>query len=151
MDKEIYNYIPHRKHMAIIDNILSLDKELFAVAVNINNESLLFQKEGVPSYCAIEYMAQSVAAYNTIFLEENKKTKIGFLAAVRNFKTTVAYFKENSQLKITVEPSLIVANSGSFNCKVEVENQVVATGRITAYVPTEVELDHFKNEGLKNE
>ena len=35
MNKEILNYIPHRRTMVLVDQIVSKDKDNFAVQINI--------------------------------------------------------------------------------------------------------------------
>ncbi len=147
MDKEILNYIPHRNTMALLDRIVCKEIEGFNVEVKITKDSALFSDDGVPSYCGVEYMAQSIAAYNTLFLEKiNKLPRIGFMVSIRNFKTSVEKFKLGDCLNIMVDPVLIVATSGSFNCKILINNEEVSSSKITAYVPTDEELEVFKRE-----
>lgn len=142
--KSVLNYIPHKKTMALIENIYSFEKDNFEIGLEITEKSLLVSKEGVPSYFGVEFMAQSIAAYNTYFLEESKRSKIGFMVSIRGYKATIANFPIGSSLRIHVSPVLIVSNSGTFNCKIFCNGNEAASGRITAYVPTVEELEEFK-------
>lgn len=144
--EEVTKFIPHRQRMVLIDEIENISKEEFIARVNITTDSLLYTEAGVPSYCGIEYMAQAIAAYNTIYYTSNQKIKIGFIVSVRNFQTQTTHFKFGDQLEISVIPVLIVQNSGSFTCTITCNNEEVASARITAYVPTEEELELLKKE-----
>jgi len=149
MSKEILNYIPHRRTMVLIDRIINKDKDRFAVEVKVDENSLLYSKKGVPSYCAIEYMAQSVAAYSSLFLERNKNaSKVGFIVSIRAYKCSRGFFQMNENLKVLVKPIMVVSNSGTFNCEIMIGDEQVSKARITAYVPSELELEKMKKDKI---
>ena len=142
--ESVLNHIPHKKAMALIENIYSFENDNFEIGLEITEKSLLASEEGVPSYFGVEYMAQSIAAYNTYFLEESKRSKIGFMVSIRGYKAASPNFPIGSSLRVHVSPVLMVSNSGTFNCKILSDGKEVASGRITAYVPTVEELEEFK-------
>lgn len=146
MENEILNYIPHRRTMALIETIKKKDKENFVIGLEITENSALSTLQGVPTYCGVEYMAQSIAAYNTMFYSEGERAKIGFMVSIRNFKSSKEFFEIGSSLEVHIDPVLIVSNSGTFNCKILSNNNEISSARITAYVPTEEELEKFKRE-----
>ena len=147
MNKEILNYIPHRRTMVLVDQIVSKDKDNFAVQINIKESSLLYCDKGVPSYCAIEYMAQSVAAYSSLFLEKNESaSKVGFIVSIRAYKSSRDFFKKGEKLKVKVNPVMFVSNSGTFSCELFIGGKVISKARITAYVPSQSELEKMKKE-----
>lgn len=141
---EILSLVPHRNNMLLIDSVLSDDPENFIVKKFIDETFCFLEKEGVPSYCAVEMMAQGVCAYNTTHYTENKKIKIGFMVSIRNFKSNMDFIPMNSELEIVVKPVLIVKNSGTFECFVMLGGKRVSSARITAYVPSEKELKLLK-------
>ncbi len=141
----ITNYIPHRKEMVLIENITNFSEDAFEVSLEISKTSVLYKKDlGCPSYCSIEYMAQSIAAYNSIHFESRDKVNIGFLVAVRKFCADREFFKLGDKITIKVKPILYVENSGSFECEVLVNNEISCKSRLTAYVPSAQELKKLK-------
>lgn len=146
MNDVLKKLIPHRKHMALIDEIVSFDEENFTSIVKVTTNSLLYTDLGVPSYTGFEYMAQTVAAYNTYTCTDENLSKIGFIIAIRNYKSTVSYFKNMDELIVSIKPILKLTNSGSFECSISLKDEVICTGKITAYVPTHKELEEFKKE-----
>lgn len=148
MTNDILKYIPHRNSMVLIDKIVDHSLETFCVEVKVTTKSLLYSERGVPSYTGIEYMAQSIAAFNTLHYSKDgdERAKLGFIVSVRSFKSEIEFFKEGDVLNIFVEPILIVKNSGSFNAQIKINNNIVSTARVTAYVPTLEELEDLKKE-----
>jgi predicted hotdog family 3-hydroxylacyl-ACP dehydratase len=146
MNKEILNYIPHRNIMALVQSIVNREKENFTIGISINKDSILSTEYGVPTYCGVEYMAQSIAVFDTMFYSEYNRVKIGFMVSIRNFKSSQEYFALGSQLLIKIEPILITENSGTFNCKIINDNQEISSAIITAYIPTKEELKKLKRE-----
>ncbi len=145
---EITKFIPHRGTMILIDEIIDDSKDNFSIEVKITKNSLLYSDKGVPSYAGIEYMAQSIAAFNSIHFKNKELAKIGFIIAIRNYKSKDIFFQLGQVLIIKVSPLLIINNSGSFNCTIEENDNVLASGKITAYVPTIGELDMLKKETI---
>ena len=142
--RDLSKYIPHRDLMVLIDEIVDDSKDAFCTRVIITEKSVLYSSLGVPSYCAIEYMAQSVAAYNSIHFENRSKSKIGFIIAVRSAKLMDLHFKKNQVLDVFVMPEFIINNSGTFVCKIISNEKEVSFARITAYAPTDDELHRLK-------
>lgn len=145
--RNVINYIPHRGKMLLIDKVINREREQFAVEVNMTAKSSFASHKGVPTYCVLEYMAQSIAAYNTLHFSEDKRSKIGFIISVRNLKNQLEFFPLNEKLIIKVRPVLIVSSSGTFNCMAYINEKKVSSARITAYVPTREELERFKSYG----
>lgn len=146
LEKEIYKYIPHRGKMALLDKVEITGEDKIEVLVNISKDSLLCTEKGVPTFCSVEYMAQTVAAYSTAFLSDGSNNpKIGFMVSIRNFKCVQEYFEIGTQLQIKIEPVLVVENSGTFLCQVESKGETLSSARITAYVPESGELEKFRH------
>ena len=115
MDRDLTKYIPHRENMILLDGIVDSSKDGFCAQVNIKETSVLINDGKVPNYVTIEYMAQSVAAaFNTTHYSSEDQPRIGFIIAARSFIANRPYFELGDSLRITVEPVLVVENSGSF-------------------------------------
>lgn len=149
MNTDITQHIPHRGQMILIDNIIDKSEDNFTVEVLSSSSSLLSTSKGIPAYCCVEYMAQTISAYNNIYAMSGvpaKEPQIGFILAIRKFKCEIDYLPVDSRFIIKVTPILIVNNSGSFECSMELEGRVIATGKITAYEPSAEELIKFQEE-----
>lgn len=149
MKADITSYIPHREKMVLLDSLVDESQENFTATLKTSDESLLVTNQGIPAFCGIEYMAQSIAAYNNIYAMSGVKSetpKIGFIIAIRKFESTIDYFPLDRDLFIKIEPILVVANSGSFNCTISMDNETICSGKITAYEPSDEELEKFKRD-----
>lgn len=145
MRNDIEKLLPHRGKMLLIDEIISKERDNFVTTYKIKENSLLFSDRGVPSYALIEYMAQSIAAYNSFFYSKGKdESKIGFIVRVRKFQCAVSYFSLGSCLKIKVSSKLVVDKMGSFVCTAFLGDEKIGSAKITAYVPTREELKQLR-------
>lgn len=135
----IESVVPHEHPMILIDELIQYDEIKASCQVTITAKSNFYNttSNSVPSYVAIEYMAQSIAA----FANANKKDKgeevaIGFLVSSRKFKVFVSEFKLAAKLNIKVE-QLYLEESGlaAFNCEVEQDSELVAKAKINIFQP----------------
>ncbi len=135
----IEQVVPHDHPMILIDELLKYDQEKACCQVTITPTSNFFnaQKQSVPSYVAIEYMAQSIAAFaNANEKDKGGEVAIGFLVSSRKFKVYVSEFSLAAQLVVCVE-QLYVEESGlsAFACKVEQNDKLVAEAKINIFQP----------------
>ncbi len=144
MNEVLENLIPHKNSMFLLDSISDRSKTNFTVQVRINNNSFLCKAQGIPSYCGIEYMAQSIAAYNSLHFKNSGGPQVGFIIGVRDFHSTLLFFEQEALLNIRINPVLIMEHSGVFDCEIIIEEKTVAKGRITAYIPSASELEELK-------
>lgn len=137
--------IPHRRTLKLIENIEDTSKDNFLSSLVIKEDSFMYTDSGVPSFCSLEYMAQTIAAYNAYHYSNNNEAKIGFIVSIRKLFNTISYFELGTKLTVNVNPVLIVKNTGNFDCSVFIDGQKVSSAKITAYLPTSEELEEFKN------
>lgn len=85
--------IPHKGKMLLIDKIENIDFENKTIITfaTINKENIFYETDGIPSYIFTEYVAQSCAAYNSFYKEnnlennrENTNEKIGFILNIKS-------------------------------------------------------------------
>ncbi len=144
-------YLPHRPPMILIDNILTSQSEHFSCGLAITEQSLGYAKGlgGVPSWFGIEYMAQTIAAFNGVHGSETNQAKpheveIGFLIGIRNYQVKHPLFPLDARLEIHVAADLVMNNSGSFQCKILQNGCELASGSLTTYKPDNETLEKLK-------
>lgn len=81
--------IPHKGKMLLIEKIENIDFENKTIITfaTINKDNIFYETDGIPSYIFIEYVAQSCAAYNSFYKEnnrENQNEKIGFILNIKS-------------------------------------------------------------------
>jgi predicted hotdog family 3-hydroxylacyl-ACP dehydratase len=134
-DIDLVKIMPHKAPMLLIERVLKNTPEELIAGVTIHQGSFGLENSAVPSWFGIEYMAQSIAAYNGLNSPSTGKPEIGFLVGVRNYLVKVQEFALESELEIHIYPNFIVENSGSFDCKIKLAGQEIAEALITTYKP----------------
>lgn len=136
--------VPHDHPMILIDELLHYDTDKACCQVTIHQGSNFYnvKKQSVPSYVAIEYMAQSIAAFaNANEKDRGGEVAIGFLVSSRKFKVLVSEFPLGEKLDVCVE-QLYVEESGlsAFDCLVKRGNELLATAKINIFQPSDASL-----------
>ncbi|WP_299082003.1 3-hydroxylacyl-ACP dehydratase [uncultured Paraglaciecola sp.] len=135
----IEQVLPHSHPMILVDKLECYSAISAECSVKIGQHSNFFNSErnSVPSYVGIEYMAQTIAAYaNALKLEEGGKVSLGFLVSSRSYTTQVREFTLGTELHIYVELLLKEANGLSvFSCAIKQGEQVVVEAKINVFEP----------------
>ncbi len=143
MKAVIEDLILQRHPLLLLDEVINSCKSWYTTKVYITEESLLCTDKGVPAWAGIEYMAQSVAAYNTSFICQEMEPQVGFIIGVRQFECDIESFPVGSELSIYVQELFIDEQSGSFDCKINLDSHPVCRARLTTYIPTHQQLVEF--------
>lgn len=146
MNIDLVKIMPHKEPMLLIDKILSHNSEKLKAGVTITEKSLGFENGFVPSWFGVEYMAQTIAAFNGLNYSDGGDPEIGFLVGVRNYKAVSDKFVLGSELEISITPDFIIDNSGSFTCKIEERGQLIAEALLTTYKPDQEFIKKLRNE-----
>lgn len=152
MSYDLDKILPHRAPMVLLDEVLFSSPEKLVAKVNISEKSFGFEKDNVPGWFGVEYMAQAIAAYNGILAmtaNAGGKPEIGFLVGVRTYKAHISSFDLGSELEVTVTPNFILDNSGTFNGSISLRGAMVAEALISTYKPDGKTLEKLR--GLKSE
>lgn len=103
--------VPHSGLMSLLTRITDYGDDWLQAEVDITDDSLFLQEQGVPSYVGIEYMAQAVAAYAGIQEKfDDKEPKIGFLLGTRRYSVNTEWFPLGSTLTIHVTREMVAEN-----------------------------------------
>jgi 3-oxoacyl-[acyl-carrier-protein] synthase-1 len=124
--------------MLLLDRIVRHDADSLAAEVEIREETLFREDEGVPAYVGLEYMAQACGAFAGASARiAGEEVKIGFLLGTRDFEAVVPFYRLGDYLTVTATPLYWDGGMGSFDCKIEIGGTLVATARLAVYQPDE--------------
>jgi predicted hotdog family 3-hydroxylacyl-ACP dehydratase len=139
--------LPHGAAMTLIDRLVEYDAKRSVGAVTIEHTSRFFDGVGVPAWVGIEYMAQTIAAHAGYEARQRgEPPAIGFLLGTRAYRSELAVFPLGTELTITIEPLVVDAGFGAFQCSIATDC-VVATAIVNTYQPSVRELLPFRREG----
>ena len=136
---DIRSLIPHSGAMVLLDRVIAADEESLCAEVRIRLDSLFCAADGVGAWVGLEYMAQTIAAFAGYTAYARGETvKPGFLLGARRYECTLPMFSPGSLLRVHVRRVLQSDNGlGSFQCRIEHEDQEVATATLTVFQPAD--------------
>lgn len=146
MDLPLSKLIPHSGVMRLIEEPIDFSEEMGKTSLIIREDSFLYSpNKGVPSYLAIEYIAQTAAAVQGFSGLKNPGTpKLGFLLGVREYKTNTDYFTLGSFLEVTVTLLIKSGNVARFQGRVYCQGDEIASAILTTIEPDNEILENLK-------
>lgn len=124
-DPQLYELIPHRPPMLLINEVVAVDQRSSSSIVTIDSEASFFEaNKGVPSWVGLEYMGQTAALIAGHQLKEGLiEPHLGFLLGTRAFKAEQAYFEPDTLLLVSCsEKALVGDNLATFDCSISLHN-----------------------------
>ncbi|ACR11333.1 conserved hypothetical protein [Teredinibacter turnerae T7901] len=112
--------LPHAEPMVLLSRIVATAETWLEAEVDHRHPTVFSQTNGdTPAWVALEYMAQTVAAYAGLKRRQSGRVpNVGFLLGTRNFDVNVPCFKHGEALRIKVKPVLESDNDISlFQCE----------------------------------
>ena len=134
---DIRSLIPQSGAMVLLDRVIAVDEESLCAEVRIRPDSLFCAASGVGGWVGLEYMAQTIAAFAgyTAYLR-GEAVRPGFLLGARRYECTLPMFSPGNLLRVHVRRLLQSDNGlGSFQCRIEHEEQEIATATLTVFQP----------------
>lgn len=139
-----HELLPHGPEMTLIDRLSESTDARSVGVVEITPETRFAGATGVPAFVGIEYMAQTIAARVGFLARlEGKPPPIGFLLGTRSYVSAIAEFPMGSSLRIIVEPLLVDAGFGSFQCRIEADS-VLVSSILNTYQPSAEEVEAIR-------
>ena len=128
--------VPHKGAMVLLDKILSVSEEELTAQVTITATTLfLNEKNYVPAWIGIEYMAQAVAAWAGVQRKKvGNDAKIGFLLGTRKYTCYGSKFFLDDVLNIHITRKYQESELAVFDCKIST-NELLATAALNVYQP----------------
>ena len=136
--------MPHRGGMLLLERVLEHDGDSTLARVVVGGQSWLQREDGsVPSWLALEYMAQCVAAHEGLRARaEGRPPPLGFLVAAHGLRLHRANFAADALLRVRARrlrgrPGLGVL---SHQCSVhgvgeDGNDALLAEGRLSVSLP----------------
>lgn len=125
-NKDLYELLPHRPPMLLINDILAVSESSASAMAVIDAESSFYESgNGVPAYVGLEYMGQTAALIAGYQLKHGLvKPHLGFLLGTRSYKTNVDYFAENTRVIVECFEKAVVGDElATFDCTIRYENE----------------------------
>lgn len=147
--------LPHRPPMVLIDAVESFDPEqkTLTARVAITPKQIFYfgERDGVPNWVAIEYMAQTSAALAGCYdkhVNPDQPARPGLLLGTRKLDLKLARFEAGRIYHVTASNAFWDADAAAFECSIRDEaGEVVATATLNAYRPPD--LEEFLKEQAK--
>lgn len=119
--------VPHSASMSLLDEIIGFDEESLQASLIIRDDSTFVEKQGVPSWVGLEYMAQAIAAYaGAQAKNKGEPVKIGFLLGTRKYNCSEPFFTVGQKLMIHVNKEIDNVNGLSvFLCTITSDRLLV--------------------------
>lgn len=133
--------LPHGAGFTLLDTIVEYGEDYAVCSVRVKPTSLFFEAgRGVPSWVAIEYMAQTIAVYGGITrLQRGKPVQIALLLGTQTMECRSTYFRAGEELTIRIHSLVLSATGvGVFRCELHDESGLQAKADIKAYQPEDI-------------
>lgn len=128
--------LPHTGPAVLLDGVLACDDKSLSAEVAIHPGSSFFQRNGVPAYVGIEYMAQACGAFSGVAAKRNGEApRMGFILGTRRYHATRAWFGDGQRLVVRVELVYRDGEVGVFDCSVLSEDEIVASAQLIVAEP----------------
>lgn len=126
--------------MRLLDELCHYDTETATCRVSLTEDSSFMRDRRVAAVVAIEYLAQCVAAYATLYPSgpvasavQASKPRIGYLVGVRRLDLMAEYFVPGDELMVTVKHVWGGAEGAQFEGLVKRAGAVVASATLTVF------------------
>lgn len=120
---DIEDLIPHKKAMCLIKRVIDWGEDWCQVEVDVADSGAFMVDGYVPTYVAIEYMAQTVAALAGLRAKaHNKSIQLGLLLGTRLLFSSVDKMKADLTLTVLVKEIFSEDNGMAvYECQLEGE------------------------------
>lgn len=131
------DFIPHRKPMVFIDEIIEIGENFAIAQLTIRPELMFCEAQGLPTWSSVELMAQTISAYAGAQGQKmGHPPKIGFLLGTRKLHVPVAFFNIGETLSIRAERQYLHEGLGQFACEIQYQHHTISA-MLSVYEPEE--------------
>jgi predicted hotdog family 3-hydroxylacyl-ACP dehydratase len=135
-DMHVADFLPHAPPMILLDDVITHEENFVHTRVTIREGLPFFKNGGVPSYVALEYMAQTVGVWKGFLSQQgHQEPQIGFLLGSRRLILNTPFFSEGTILDVYGEPKYNDGEMASFECWVASRGELLAHATLNVFQP----------------
>lgn len=142
---DVSSLLPHNGRMVLLSEIAAYDEQCLTAFAQVSTEQIMVTNNVLPSWAAMELMAQGVAAWAGVLAQDaGEKVRLGFLLGTRKLKLYFDQLPVPALLQVNIECSLQDSNGfGVFNSQLWLCNeakqavQLLAEAALNVYSPHE--------------
>jgi len=141
MNSDPVDLLPHKPPMVFVDRVVACDLEAGTLTAefDVSPKNLFFdaEKNGVPAYVALEYMAQTIGCFSGIVDKMKTPTesvRAGFVLGTRKLELFLDFFDEGTY-RVAVSKVFFDDEIGAFESKIFCGNELVAAGTLNVFRP----------------
>jgi predicted hotdog family 3-hydroxylacyl-ACP dehydratase len=132
----LHELVPHRPPMLLLDEVVAFDGERATCAVVVRRDCPFADGARVPSWVALEYCAQCVAAFAGLRARaQGGAPALGLLVAARDLTLDVDFFDAGDALLVDARLVFGELRVGRFDCQVRRAGAVVVKASLSVYQP----------------
>lgn len=136
--KAVYELVPHRPPMLLINDVISVDQYSSQANVFIDKDAPFYEaNKGVPTWIGLEYMGQTAALIAGYQLKHGlTEPHRGFLLGTRHYEVDTGYFADKTVLVVTCQEKAFVGDSlANFDCSICYDGQsnVLARANLSVF------------------
>lgn len=144
----LHDLLPHKPPMRLIDTLIEVDEDKVHCQLTVRQNNLFFdhEKNSVPGWIGIEFMAQTVACWSGFQAwKENNPPCVGFLLGSRRYQSHLSDFPEGALLNIHATKLIESNGIAVFDCQIHYEEADIASAQLNAYIPSKEKLQEMLN------
>ncbi|MEA9390038.1 3-hydroxy-fatty acyl-ACP dehydratase [Acerihabitans sp. TG2] len=139
------HYLPHAAPMILLEQVCDIGVDHARCRVTLNDTGVMgpfLTLDGhLPGWYAIEMMAQTVGVWSGWHgRHRGEPPRAGLLLGARALHCVRPFFNADSVLDISISLLLQDERIGSFDCVIQQDEDILATGRLTTYQTDENEI-----------
>ncbi len=129
--------VRHSGTMLLLTRLTEASETHAVSEVAITENSTCYREgRGVPAYVGLEYMAQTISAYDGVERRQSgKPPEIGFLLGTRRFDASHPYFAAGETLRVRVDMTFNDNGMAAFDAVITVAEEERARASINVYRP----------------
>ena len=135
-DPQLYDLIPHREPMLLIDRVVQVAADSAAAEVHIHPQASFFQSGmGVPAWIGLEYMGQTAALIAGYQLQQGlTRPHLGFLLGTRQYVMNTTWFQDGDSLLVECQQAAVTGEHlAQFQCTIRRADDILATAKLSVY------------------
>jgi len=152
MNSDPVDLLPHKPPMVFVDRVIACDlaEGTLESEFDVSPKSLFFdaEKNGVPAYVALEYMAQTIGCFSGIvdkMKTQEEPARAGLVLGSRKLELFRDFFTEGTY-RVSISKVFFDDEIGAFESKIFCGNELVAAGTLNVFRPKN--LDEFTGNRL---